>query len=155
MAFACRSCHGVPWHRHCHSRPLEVPVFKHPVKKDLLPFEDRVAMCKLAVSASHIGNLDNLEVVTLLTGQHVLPTQGSWLAGCGCVDILTLCDIFKRLSSMLPCCLWPVLTASRLIHDDDLGVSSVEQETGESNAGSLNSRYLVDISRCQTCCHTR
>lgn len=34
---------------------LLVPVFKHPVKKDLLPFEDRVAMCKLAVSASHIG----------------------------------------------------------------------------------------------------
>lgn len=34
---------------------LLVPVYKHPVKKDLLPFEDRVAMCKLAVSASHIG----------------------------------------------------------------------------------------------------
>ncbi|CAK9028468.1 unnamed protein product [Durusdinium trenchii] len=32
-----------------------VPVFKHPVKKDLLPFEDRIAMCKLAVSASNIG----------------------------------------------------------------------------------------------------
>ena len=44
---------------------------------------------------------------------------------------------------MLPCCLWPVLTcldtASRSIHDN-LGVSSVEEETGESNAGSLN-RY--------------
>mmetsp|Transcript_72153 Transcript_72153/g.169085 ORF Transcript_72153/g.169085 Transcript_72153/m.169085 type:complete len:645 (-) Transcript_72153:88-2022(-) len=34
---------------------LLVPVFKHPVKKDLLPFEDRVAMCELAVSASGIG----------------------------------------------------------------------------------------------------
>ncbi|CAK9028419.1 unnamed protein product [Durusdinium trenchii] len=34
---------------------LQVPVFKHPVKKDLLPFEDRIAMCKLAVSASNIG----------------------------------------------------------------------------------------------------
>ncbi|CAJ1362313.1 unnamed protein product [Effrenium voratum] len=32
-----------------------VPVFKHPVKKDLLPFEDRAAMCELAVSASGIG----------------------------------------------------------------------------------------------------
>ena len=32
-------------------------MFKHPVKKDLLPFEDRVAMCKLAVPASHIGGL--------------------------------------------------------------------------------------------------
>ena len=33
----------------------KVPVFKHPVKKDLLPFEDRISMCNLAVSASHIG----------------------------------------------------------------------------------------------------
>eukprot|EP00931_Biecheleriopsis_adriatica_P101789 TRINITY_DN76868_c0_g1_i1.p1 TRINITY_DN76868_c0_g1~~TRINITY_DN76868_c0_g1_i1.p1 ORF type:complete len:609 (-),score=124.35 TRINITY_DN76868_c0_g1_i1:22-1848(-) len=33
---------------------LLVPVFNHPVKKDLLPFEDRVAMCKLAVSANGI-----------------------------------------------------------------------------------------------------
>lgn len=32
-----------------------VPVFKHPIKKDLLPFEDRVAMCQLAVQASGIG----------------------------------------------------------------------------------------------------
>ena len=29
-----------------------VPVYKHAVKRDLLPFEDRVAMCKLAVSQS-------------------------------------------------------------------------------------------------------
>lgn len=39
------------------AKHAEVPVFKHPVKKDLLPFEDRIAMCKLAVSASNIGNL--------------------------------------------------------------------------------------------------
>ena len=89
-------------HRHCHSLPVEVPVFKHPVKKDLLPFEDRVAMCKLAVSASHIGSLDDLEVVALLTRQHVLTTQGSWFAGCCSVDILTLCDTCLR--GCLQCC---------------------------------------------------
>ena len=27
-----------------------VPVYKHAVKRDLLPFEDRVQMCKLAVA---------------------------------------------------------------------------------------------------------
>lgn len=37
------------------TKPLDkvilVPVYKHAVKKDLLPFDDRVAMCKLAVAA--------------------------------------------------------------------------------------------------------
>eukprot|EP00930_Biecheleria_cincta_P095347 TRINITY_DN8730_c0_g3_i1.p1 TRINITY_DN8730_c0_g3~~TRINITY_DN8730_c0_g3_i1.p1 ORF type:complete len:659 (+),score=127.52 TRINITY_DN8730_c0_g3_i1:64-1977(+) len=31
-----------------------VPVFKHPVKRDLLPFEDRLTMCKLAVCGNGI-----------------------------------------------------------------------------------------------------
>jgi nicotinate (nicotinamide) nucleotide adenylyltransferase len=68
-----------------------VPVYKHAVKKDLLPFEDRVHMCRLAVAAfgsdvsvstieQEVGE-SNGAMLRALKATYPLGTQFLWICG--------------------------------------------------------------------------
>lgn len=66
-----------------------VPVFKHPVKTDLLPFEDRVAMCELAVEGSGIDvstveaetGESNVAMLRALRRKYPAGTKLLWICG--------------------------------------------------------------------------
>mmetsp|Transcript_63130 Transcript_63130/g.178368 ORF Transcript_63130/g.178368 Transcript_63130/m.178368 type:complete len:267 (+) Transcript_63130:85-885(+) len=66
-----------------------VPVFKHPVKADLLPFEDRVEMCRLAVLGTgvqvstveqRIGE-SNVAMLRAVKAEYPPGTQLVWICG--------------------------------------------------------------------------
>lgn len=66
-----------------------VPVFKHPVKTDLLPFEDRVAMCRMAVQGKGVGvstveretGESNVAMLRALRAHYPAGTQILWVCG--------------------------------------------------------------------------
>jgi nicotinate (nicotinamide) nucleotide adenylyltransferase len=68
-----------------------VPVYRHAVKRDLLPFEDRVAMCQLAVKAfgsditvstveQQVGE-SNGPMLRGLKAQYPVGTRFLWICG--------------------------------------------------------------------------
>mmetsp|Transcript_34997 Transcript_34997/g.51292 ORF Transcript_34997/g.51292 Transcript_34997/m.51292 type:complete len:690 (+) Transcript_34997:131-2200(+) len=56
-----------------------VPVYKHAIKKDLLPFKDRVAMCKLAVSSFSKGGGNGGIVEVSTIEQEVKQSNGAMI----------------------------------------------------------------------------
>lgn len=63
---------------------IVIPTFRHPFAKQLAPYEDRVAMCELAVgwlpkvTVSRVEQTLGGESRTLRTLEHVHDTHGSW-----------------------------------------------------------------------------
>eukprot|EP00928_Gymnodinium_smaydae_P009357 TRINITY_DN13493_c0_g1_i2.p1 TRINITY_DN13493_c0_g1~~TRINITY_DN13493_c0_g1_i2.p1 ORF type:complete len:745 (+),score=165.11 TRINITY_DN13493_c0_g1_i2:43-2277(+) len=66
-----------------------VPVFQHPVKTDLLPYEDRLAMCKLAVQGKGVQVSDveretresNVAMLRALRAKYPRRVQLFWVCG--------------------------------------------------------------------------
>ncbi|CAE8652882.1 unnamed protein product [Polarella glacialis] len=103
-----------------------VPVFKHPVKTDLMPFEDRVAMCELAVQANGIEvsrveqetGESNAVMLRALRRKYPEGTQLLWVCG---DDVFEWIDNVKGREML---CELDGLIVQRRLHQSDGGRST-------------------------------
>lgn len=108
-------------------RVLVAPVFRHPFAKELAPFEDRLAMCELA-----LGWIPNVEVsdverelggesLTLRTLEHLRREHPSWrlrlLVGADVVADLPKWHRFDRIAEIAP----PLLLGRQGVDADGAG----------------------------------
>jgi nicotinate-nucleotide adenylyltransferase len=93
-------------------RVLVIPVFQHPFAKELAPYEDRLAMCRLAlgwipgVSVSTVEQELGGESLTLRTVEHLRAEHPDWslrlLVGSDVLPDLPKWHRFDRIAALAP-----------------------------------------------------
>lgn len=123
-----------------------VPVFKHPVKTDLLPYEDRLAMCRLAVQGKGIEvstieqetGESNVVMLRALRAKYPEGSQLFWVCG---DDVFEWIENPKGQAMMREL---DGLIVQRRLHRDS-GDSFYKCPMDSSQLASLGARYGIKI----------
>jgi nicotinate-nucleotide adenylyltransferase len=111
-------------------RVLVVPVYKHPFAKELAPYEDRLAMCRLGlgylpgVEVSTVERELDGESRTLRTVEHLVATHPDWslrlLVGADVLQDLPKWHRFDRIAEIAP----PLVLGRRGFASDGAGLGA-------------------------------